>query len=57
MTEYRVPVHYDVHAYALVEAESPEEAAQKTVDGDFIDLYGYNDGMLEINGDVTEWAD
>lgn len=57
MTDYRVPVRYEVDAYALVEAESPEEAAQKTVDGDFIDLYGYNDSELEIAGDVTEWGE
>lgn len=57
MTEYRVPVRYDVEAYALVEADSPEEAERKAVEGDFIDLYGYNDGELALNGTTEEWED
>jgi hypothetical protein len=57
MTEYLVPVRYNVDAHALVEADSPEEAGRKAVDGDFIDLYGYNDGELEISGDIEEWED
>lgn len=57
MTEYRVPVRYDVEAYALVEADSPEEAERKAVEGNFIDLYGYNDGELMNDGVAEEWED
>lgn len=57
MTDYRVPVRYEVDAYALVEAESPEEARNMVLEGDYDDLYGYNDGPLEVTAEPTPWEE